>query len=220
MPDSRSDYPAAPASGQDAKARPRGRRAGDPQETQRAILEAARLEFAASGFSATSVRAIARTAGTDPALITHYFGSKRELFLAAHQIPADPMELIGPAGATPAEQRGEALARSFLGRFLDHPGGLGVSLIRAAATDSGAAELLRNHLQSALTDHASKLMLNAEDAPARAALISAMLVGVIFHVRVLQIEPLAGASSSEIAQRIGPAIQAILENALHPPTGQ
>lgn len=89
------------------------------------------------------MRSVAHSARGDPALIPHHFGSKRELFLAAHQIPRGPLLLVRDAIAAEPNERGEMLARTFLHRFLKDPRGTGVSLIRAAAADESAAELLR-----------------------------------------------------------------------------
>lgn len=45
-----------------------------------AILVAARRQFAERGYAATSMSAIAKSAGTSQALIHHHFGTKRRLF--------------------------------------------------------------------------------------------------------------------------------------------
>src|SRR5262249_57404963 len=96
-----------------------GRRPG-PTTSRQAILEAARHQFAQSGYELTSIRAVAAAAGVDAALVVHFFGTKDELFRAAVAWPFDPTELApriraaGPAGP------GGRLARVFL-TFLDHP---------------------------------------------------------------------------------------------------
>ena len=61
--------------------RRRGRRPVG-EDTRSVILEAARAEFAEKGFAAASVRAVARRAGVDPALVRHYFADKGELYAA------------------------------------------------------------------------------------------------------------------------------------------
>ncbi|PIE27589.1 MAG: TetR family transcriptional regulator, partial [Micrococcales bacterium] len=70
-----------------------GRRRGSP-DTRQQILDAARTLFAQRGFSATSVRAVARKAAVDPALIHHYFGSKDGLFLAIVELPFNPSDIL------------------------------------------------------------------------------------------------------------------------------
>lgn len=59
------------------KTRPQNRRG---EKTRAALLDAAESLFAETGFHAVTVREIARKAGADPALVTYYFGGKRELF--------------------------------------------------------------------------------------------------------------------------------------------
>ena len=82
----------------------RGRRPGTP-DTREEILGAARDLFAASGFAATSMRAIAARAGVDPSLVHHYFDSKADLFVSALQVRVDPRQALlpvieaGPDGA-------------------------------------------------------------------------------------------------------------------------
>lgn len=59
------------------KTRPQNRRG---EKTRSALLDAAETLFAETGFYAVTVRQIAQKAGADPALVTYYFGGKRELF--------------------------------------------------------------------------------------------------------------------------------------------
>ncbi len=47
------------------------------------ILTAAREAFAETGWAGTTMRAVARGADVDPALVYHYFGSKEGLLDAA-----------------------------------------------------------------------------------------------------------------------------------------
>src|SRR5271166_4855606 len=75
-----------------------GRRPGRPG-TRGQILEAARAVFAAEGYEAASLRAIARRAGVDPALVHHYFADKPALFIEAIRLPLDPR---------PVHEHGEA----------------------------------------------------------------------------------------------------------------
>lgn len=57
---------------------PRTSRKGE--RTRERLLDAAEKLFAQKGFHGVTVRAIARESGSDPALVTYYFGGKRELF--------------------------------------------------------------------------------------------------------------------------------------------
>ena len=78
-----------PSERRPGRARRRGprRRPGEggsrPSSTQEAILTAARESFLTQGYEGTTIRAVARAAGVDPALVSYYFGSKGDLFGAA-----------------------------------------------------------------------------------------------------------------------------------------
>ena len=78
-------------------------------DTRERILDSARNLFARNGIDKTSIRAIAKDAGVDPALVHHYFGTKTQLFAAAIHIPIDPMPVIGPLREVPVEQIGYVL---------------------------------------------------------------------------------------------------------------
>src|ERR1700761_2380065 len=55
----------------------------DAEATRAAILEAAKVQFAASGYDRAALRDIAAEAGADVALIKRYFGGKEGLFTEA-----------------------------------------------------------------------------------------------------------------------------------------
>lgn len=95
-----------------------GRRPGH-QPTRREILDAARQLFAAHGYRATTIRAIAAAAHVDPALIHRHFGSKENLFAATLDFPdqAAPNVLAALHGS-PAGL-GERLTRAYLGLWED-----------------------------------------------------------------------------------------------------
>lgn len=64
-----------------SKPPPRARRL-PPEARRRAILDAAIRLFGRSGYSFVSAAEIAHKAGVTPALVHHYFGPKRQIFLA------------------------------------------------------------------------------------------------------------------------------------------
>lgn len=55
-------------------------RVRDPDRTRRALLDAARAEFAAKGIDGARVSAIAERAGVNKQLISYYFGGKQGLY--------------------------------------------------------------------------------------------------------------------------------------------
>ncbi|MFW5662034.1 MAG: TetR/AcrR family transcriptional regulator [Oceanicaulis sp.] len=70
----------------------RGNRRGE--RTRERLLDAAEKLFAEKGYYGVTVRAIAREADSDPALVAYYFGGKRELFDAVLLRRADELNSI------------------------------------------------------------------------------------------------------------------------------
>jgi AcrR family transcriptional regulator len=80
----------------------------DPEAKRRALLEAARAEFAEHGIAGARIDRLAGRAGCSAGLVYTYFGSKEELFgavfdqvvvQATEQAPISPDDLPGYAGA-------------------------------------------------------------------------------------------------------------------------
>lgn len=101
--------------------RSRGPRGGD-SDTRGDILAAARTVFADRGYTAASLRGIARAAGVDPALLHHYFDGKVDLYWQAVMAPLasgetarpDPPSIVAGILAGPREEVGRRWATAFL----------------------------------------------------------------------------------------------------------
>jgi AcrR family transcriptional regulator len=83
------------------------------ETTKAAIMMAAREEFAAKGYQAATIRAIAANAGIDPALVIRYFGNKQDLFAAAAQFDLQLPDLK----EVPKRALGAALVEHFFHRW-------------------------------------------------------------------------------------------------------
>ena len=113
--------------------------------TRAAILRAARERFAADGYDRATIRAIAADARIDPSMVMRYYGSKEGLFAAAAEFDLRLPDLAG----VPPEQLGEPLVRHFLDRWEGDE--TLAALLRAAATNPGAAERMRGIFADQLT---------------------------------------------------------------------
>ena len=71
----------------------RGRRRGSPA-TREQILDSARKVFDERGFRAASLRAVARAANVDPALVHYYFDSKVQLYAQSVGIGINPERVL------------------------------------------------------------------------------------------------------------------------------
>lgn len=189
----------------------RGRRPGDPSVTRQAILEAARATFARAGYEPTTIRAIASAAGVDPALVHHHFGTKEELFVAAHELPISPAAvraaLEGGEGTL-----GERVTRLYLSAALAE-GDSFESLIRAAMTNSTAREMLRQFIEHGVLDTLAPY-LGASDARFRLLLAGSHLMGLFMARRVLGVDTLRDADLDELVRVVGLTIDHYLTGEL------
>src|SRR3989442_11476072 len=82
-------------------------------KTKGRILAAARKHFAVYGYERATIRAIARQAGIDPAMVMRYFGTKEKLFAAAAEFDLRLPDLA----AVPRDAIGSLLVGHFLDRW-------------------------------------------------------------------------------------------------------
>src|ERR1700741_405835 len=120
-----------------------GRRPGGP-DTRGEIMKAARASFAEKGFTATSIRAVARGAGVDAALVHHYFASKDELFIESMALPIDPREIAAKVLDGPLDELGRRMATVFLGIWESADGQQRMKAIfRSILTSDEVARVMR-----------------------------------------------------------------------------
>jgi len=194
---------------------PAGRRAG-PTHTRQEILDAARDAFAVRGYDAVSLRAIARQAGVDPALVHHFFKSKSELFATAMQLPIDPKPFLTALLAGERDTLGIRLVHALV-ELWDRPAGFQgfLGLIRGAVSHDDAALLLREFVTREILGPIATAA--APDTPqTRAALAGSQIVGLAMARKIARIEPIATADPAWLAATVGPTIQHYLTAPLPP----
>ncbi|ATL29533.1 TetR/AcrR family transcriptional regulator [Streptomyces formicae] len=176
--------------------------------TRDRILEAARGEFSAHGYEKTSVRAIAKAAGVDPALVHHYFGTKEQVFEAAVTATFAPA-LEAPAAIEegPLDDVGERLTRFVFGIW-ENPATRAplLAVVRSAVNNDTAAAVFRRLVATQLLSRVAR-RLDLPDAELRAELAAAQLVGIAMLRYVIKVEPLASASVEQIVARVAPVVQ-------------
>jgi len=196
-----------------AKQKRRGRRPGDAAVTRAAILEAARAVFGERGYERATIRAIAARAGVDPALVHHYFGRKHQLFGAAHEIPADPVEVLSEVLVSgDPDHLGEDIARFYVTTFFK-PDGPMPSLLRAAATNAQAAAMLRGFIERGIIGR-FEAVYPVPDIRLRVALIGSHLVGLFVARHLIGVKDLAEEDTEVLVRAIGPTIQRYLTEPL------
>jgi AcrR family transcriptional regulator len=171
------------------------------------IIHAAEHEFAERGYEAASLRAVARRAGVDPALVHHYFDDKADLFTATIKAPVRPDRLITTTLAGPRDEVGASIVR-LLFEQLGAPQARRrvVMLLRTALGTGPASRILKEFLVREVFFRIAS-SIGGDDAELRAGLAASQVVGLIIARYVLAIEPLASASVDELVERVGPVIQ-------------
>jgi AcrR family transcriptional regulator len=191
---------------------PVGRRGGG-SDTRTDIVDAARACFAEDWYDKASMRAIARRAGVDPALVHHYFACKSELFMATVNMRRDPSDIFDAVHTSPC--KGEVLLRAFLLEWEPLPGSTGpspfVTIMQALCSSTETVRALREFL----TERVWSRQRDDGRSPGphlRQALITSQLWGVAVSRYVLGLEPLASATIDEVVAWYGPILQATFDS--------
>ncbi|PZF09992.1 TetR/AcrR family transcriptional regulator [Curtobacterium sp. MCPF17_011] len=190
--------------------RPRGRRPGE-SGTRKAVLDAARLRFAADGYTGASIRKIATDAGVDAALVMRFYGSKDDLFAAAMVIPPDAAQAFSEALDGPLDGIGDRLVRAFLRLWTDEDAAAPLlATFRSAVTNEQAAAQLRAFIRARLLEVFVPRFPDVVDAPLRATLASSTLLGVVVGRQIVGIDALVDAEFEDIVAILAPVVQQIL----------
>jgi AcrR family transcriptional regulator len=176
----------------------------DGVQARDAILDAARRQFAEQGYEGATMRAIARAAGVDPALVSYYFGSKSGLFVESLRLPVNPAAAIDAVLAEGSDDLGERLVTRFL-QVWDNPasGEPIISVLRSAAS---RPELLREFVERQIAPRFAAA-LEGPDADLRATAIASQMLGLAMVRYVLRVEPLASANPQQVVAWIAPTVQ-------------
>lgn len=183
-----------------------GRRPGS-SGTREAIAAAAREQFATVGFDRATIRSIALRAGVDPALVMHFYGNKRQLFVSVLDLPVNlgrqlPAVLEGDRASV-----GARLA-DFVAGVLGDPATVErvEAMVRAAASEPRAAEVLRElittHMMTPIAEN-----LDMDDAALRANLVGSTVAGMVMARRIIGVEPLASLETEDLAAVLAPVLQ-------------
>ncbi|MBV9720605.1 MAG: TetR family transcriptional regulator [Mycobacterium sp.] len=171
------------------------------------ILNAARNEFAEHGWAGTAIRAVARAADVDPALIYHYFGSKEGLLDAATAAPQKWLDSVTRTWATPTERLGRQLLQNVLASWADPEIGPTLrAIILTAAHEPKTREKLRAIVERGLIGE-STLGTDENERLCRSGLIASQLIGLGMLRYVWKIEPIASMTEDELTAAMAPNLQ-------------
>ncbi|SPM33114.1 transcriptional regulator [Mycobacterium rhizamassiliense] len=171
------------------------------------IVAAAREEFAEHGWAGTTIRAVARAADVDPALVYHYFGSKGGLLDAATNPPQRWLENVAKVWTTPVDQLGTAVLTLMLASWADAEVGPTLhAILQTAAHEAATREKLRRVVEGSLMG-VSQLGADERDRLVRSGLIASQTIGFALMRYVWKIEPIASMTDDEAIAAIAPNLQ-------------
>jgi AcrR family transcriptional regulator len=185
------------------RGRPPGR-----SDNRAEILAAARAQFSERGYSGATLRSIATTAGVDPALVYHYFGSKDRLFVEVVGMPVVPAETIEDIARQGVEGLGERLVRMMVTAWAgpDGNGGPAIAMLRSATENHAAARMLREFVAEQILGRIAAV-LDLPDPQLRASLLGSQLIGLAFARYVVGVEPLASMDTEQLVAWYAPVLQ-------------
>lgn len=190
-----------------------GRRSGE-STARDDILEAARKLFSDNGFDRTTLRQVADSAGVDPALISHYFGNKRGLFVAAVEFPSDPAAVLEPVRTCPLDELAATTLRQILQVWASPAGPSVIARFRQALT-SGEDELVRDLLTSViLAPIRERLRGTRDELDLRLTLFASQVAGLLVTREILALPPLRAADIDALVAAVAPNLQRYLTGAI------
>jgi AcrR family transcriptional regulator len=174
-----------------------GSRAEQRRRTEERILDAATQIFLAAGYERTTIRAVASAAGVDGGLVMHYFGSKQELFRRV--IDAAPVPEISGAPGQAAEQ----ILATLADRLVNEPVA-SLALLRSMLTSPEAASAV----SAAVARYQAQIAhaIHADDAGLRAAIISAITLGITVSRHLIKSDELATADPAQVISLLRPCM--------------
>src|SRR5215472_3956224 len=176
---------------------PPSSRAEQRRRTEARILEAATQVFFSAGYDRTTIRAVASAAGVDAGLVMHYFGSKQELFRRV--IDAAPVPEISAAPGQATEQILAGLAS----RLASEPV-VSLALLRSMLTNPEAASAASAGIARYQAEIAQAIP--ADDADLRAAIISAITLGITVSRHLIKADELATADPAQVIRLLRPCV--------------
>jgi GrpB-like predicted nucleotidyltransferase (UPF0157 family)/AcrR family transcriptional regulator len=179
---------------------PPGSRAEQRRRTEARILDAATQVFFGAGYDRTTIRAVASAAGVDAGLVMHYFGSKQELFRRVIDAVPAP-ETGGPPG-----QAAEQILAGLATRLVSEPVA-SLTLLRSMLTNPEAASAA----EAAITRYQAQIAraIPADDAGLRAAIISAITLGIMVSRHLIKADELADADPAQVIRLLRPCMRSL-----------
>ncbi len=183
--------------------------------TRQAILEAARERFCSDSYDDVGMRDVARDVGVDAALISRYFGSKEDLFVAVLDSCKNGRDLMDG----PREDFGDRLAREIVYGDLtpceaDGDGARmrGLLILLRSVGSAKAMDVMQRTSNNRFFDPLAA-WIGGPDAPVRARLAAGLIMGMAIGRELSDgYASLDETQKAELARRMSAALQGLIDN--------
>ncbi|MND84411.1 transcriptional regulator BetI [compost metagenome] len=183
--------------------------------TRQAILEAARERFCSDSYDDVGMRDVARDVGVDAALISRYFGSKEDLFVAVLDSCKNGRDLM----EGPREDFGDRLAREIIYDEVmpcqDDGAGAkmrGLLILLRSVGSAKAMDVMQRTSNSRFYDPLAA-WIGGPDAPVRARLAAGLIMGMAIGRELSDgYSSLDETQKAEMARRLAVALQGLIDN--------
>jgi AcrR family transcriptional regulator len=176
---------------------PPGSRAEQRRRSEARILDAATRIFLSAGYERTTIRAVAAAARVDAGLVMHYFGTKQDLFRRV--IEAGPLPEVSGAPGQATEQ----ILAQLASRLATEPVA-SLTMLRSMLTTPEAAAAF--HAATARYQAQIAQVIPADDADLRAAIVSAIVLGLMVSRHLIKTDELAAADPAQVIDLLRPAL--------------
>ncbi|MEU2620772.1 TetR family transcriptional regulator [Streptomyces sp. NPDC007157] len=176
----------------------------DAEATKAAILKAARHLLARHAHADITLKDVAERAGVSAPLILKYFGNKDGLFARVMSFDTDAAALLD----APLDDLGRHMVRHVLEGQRDR-GADPLLRIVFAPLHGDHGDVLRANFRAQVVDRVAA-RLTGPDAPLRAELAVAQLIGLGVMYGIARGPRLRDSAIDDLADRYGPAVQAQL----------
>lgn len=150
----------------------------------------------------------------DAALVHHYFGTKRDLFVAAVALPVDPATVLEPIRTADTSDLGRTLVSTILGVWDSDHGEAVVAAFRSMIA-SGDTSLISTFLmQIALRDTAARVDMPEGSGLERVNLVASQMTGLLLTRHILKLEPIASMPADRLVASVAPTLQRYLTGPL------
>ncbi len=157
---------------------------------------------------------MAADAGVDQRLVSYFFGTKQQLFIAAVGMPFNPADIADRLFEGDLAGLRERIA-GFLFELFER-GELHerlTAVVLASASEANVARAIGDFLSAELEARSAALP-DLDHGALRLNLVGATIVGLVLTRYVSKLEPIASMSAREVAEVVAPTIERYLVGSL------